>query len=225
VASREATLMEATPNSSDVHARRVKAETKFFSGCQDANELPVIYQYWSNKFLRPKLEQFGFPHPEAVFCHYLSEAYVASKSARRTFLSVGAGICDTEIRLAGELVKRGHRDFTIECLELNSELLERGQTLAAENGVGPNIVALQGDFNKWTPAQTYDGVLANSSLHHVLNLEGLLEGIRSSLAPTGYFVTCDTIGRNGHMRWDRRAAAGPAARRCGPAVRWSEGAP
>ena len=71
--------MEATPNSSDVYARRVKAETKFFSGCQDANELPVIYQYWSNKFLRPKLEQFGFPHPEAVFCHYLSEAYVASK--------------------------------------------------------------------------------------------------------------------------------------------------
>jgi hypothetical protein len=34
-----------------------------------------------------------------------------------------------------------------------------------------------------------------------VNLEGLLEGIRDALLPTGTFVTCDTIGRNGHMRW------------------------
>ena len=44
-------------------------------------------------------------------------------------------------------------------------------------------------------------MVANSSLHHVLNLEGLLENVRYSLAPTGFFVTSDTIGRNGHMRW------------------------
>jgi SAM-dependent methyltransferase len=188
-------------NSSSVYARRVQAETQFFSGCQDANELPEIYQYWSNKYLRPKLEQFGLLHPEALFCHYLREAYVASTSAQRTFLSVGSGACDTEIRLAAELVSQGHRDFTIECLELNSELLERGQALAAEKGVGSHIVALPGDFNTWSPRHDYDGVVANSSLHHVMKLEGLFEGIKSSLVPTGFFVTCDTIGRNGHLRW------------------------
>jgi SAM-dependent methyltransferase len=200
-ASRGKSLLTSRSNSSKVYARRVQAETKFFSECQDPNALPIIYQYWSNKFLRPKLEQFGFMHPEALFCQYLSDSYVASKRAHRIFLSVGSGFCDTEVRLAEDLIGRGNRDFTIECLELNAGLLEQGQTLAADKGVGAHIVALRGDFNKWTPTKTYDAVLANSSLHHVLNLEGLLEGIKSSLAPTGFFVTCDTIGRNGHMRW------------------------
>jgi SAM-dependent methyltransferase len=194
-------LVGGAVGASSAYARRVKAETRFFSGYRDAHELPAIYHYWSNKFLRPKLERFGHSHPEAVFAHYLSEAYVSSKHPRRTFLSVGSGPCDTEVRLAEGLIKRGHRDFTIECLELNAELLERGQALAAENGMGEHIVALRGDFNDWTPAKTYDGVIANSSLHHVQNLEGLLAGVRSSLAATGFFVTCDTIGRNGHMRW------------------------
>ena len=186
---------------SSAYARRVEAETRFFSGCRDAHELPAIYHYWSNKFLRPKLERFGHSHPEAVFAHYLSEAYVSSKHERRTFLSVGSGVGDTEVRLAEDLIKRGHRDFSIECLELNAELLERGMALAAEKGVAAHIVPLRGDFNLWTPTRTYDGILANSSLHHVQNLEGLFAGIRSSLAETGFFVTCDTIGRNGHMRW------------------------
>ncbi len=186
---------------STAYADRVRAETTFFGGCRDVHELPAIYHYWSDKFLRPKLERFGFSHPEAVFSHYLSEGYVASKHAQRVFLSVGSGLGDTEVRLAEELVRRGHRDFTIECLELNDELLERGQALAASAGVAAHIVALREDFNEWTPRRVYDGILANSSLHHVLNLEGLIAGIRSGLSPTGHFITCDTIGRNGHMRW------------------------
>jgi SAM-dependent methyltransferase len=185
----------------DAYARRAAMETQFFSGCPDAHELPPIYHYWSNKFLRPKLEQLGFSHPEAMFCHYLDLGYVGSPNAQRTFASVGSGACDTEVRLAEDLVRRGHHDFTIECLEFNPELLERGQSLAREKGVAPQIVPVLGDFNKWVPTKIYDGVVANSSLHHVVNLEGLLSEIKRSLAPTGYFVTSDTIGRNGHLRW------------------------
>ena len=46
----------------------------------------------------------------------------------------------------------------------------------------------------------YDAVIANQSLHHVTNLEGLFDAIRHSLHPTGVFVTSDMIGRNGHDR-------------------------
>jgi hypothetical protein len=201
VVYRGESLLVPNSDASTIYARRVEAETAFFSGCQDLYALPPIFNYWSNTFVRPKLERFGFAHPEALFCQYLSDGYVASKSADRTFLSVGSGACDTEIRLAEDLIGRGHRDFTIECLELNAGLLEQGQTAAAAKGVGSHIVALRGDFNKWSPEKVYDGVVASSSLHHVLNLEGLLDGIKSSLAPTAFFVTCDTIGRNGHMRW------------------------
>jgi SAM-dependent methyltransferase len=183
------------------YSHRLKAEENFFSGCQDANQLPEIYGYWSNTYLRPQLEQFGFSHPEAMYSHYFAEGYQASSRPRRTLVSIGAGNCETEVRLAEDLIRRGHLEFVIECVELNAGLLQQGSELAQRKGVAEHIVMVCSDFNSWSPTTTYDGVLANSSLHHVLNLEGLLGAIKASLEPTGYFVTSDMIGRNGHMRW------------------------
>jgi SAM-dependent methyltransferase len=191
----------ATVSSSASYSHRLKAEEGFFSGCQDANQLPDIYSYWSNKYLRPQLEPFGFSHPEAMYSHYFAEAYKASPRTRRTFVSIGAGNCETEVRLAEDLVRCHHLEFVIECVELNSELLQQGLDLSKRKGVADHVVAVRSDFNKWKPTTTYDGVLANNSLHHVLNLEGLLGAIKASLSPTGFFVTSDMIGRNGHMRW------------------------
>jgi len=183
------------------YTHRLEAEQRFFSGCQDTYKLPAIYNYWSNKHLRPSLERFGFSHPEALYCHYFSQAYTASSSPQRVFLSVGAGNCETELRLAEQLFALGHRNFSIECVELNKQLLDNASEAAKKQGLAAHIVPVCADFNRWTPTKSYDGVLANNSLHHVANLEGLLGGIRSSLAPTGFFVTCDMVGRNGHMRW------------------------
>jgi len=39
------------------------------------------------------------------------------------------------------------------------------------------------------------------SLHHVLDLEGVFANARENLASGGQFLICDTIGRNGHLRW------------------------
>ena len=180
---------------------RVDSENRFFGGDRSAHGLPAIYDYWSNKFLRPVLERFGFSTPEQAFLRHLHSAYAASPNATRRFVSVGAGDCSTEVRLAVELVQRKCTDFVIECIELSSEALACAQRSAHERGVSNHLSFRQCDFNQWVPQDQYDGVIANSSLHHVVNLEGLLEGIRDALLPTGTFVTCDTIGRNGHMRW------------------------
>jgi len=53
----------------------------------------------------------------------------------------------------------------------------------------------------------YDGIMANQSLHHVVNLEGLLAEVRRGLAPRAFFVVDDMVGRNGHMRWPEALAA------------------
>ena len=188
------------------YTRRLLAETRFFSRNQKAQELPAIYDYWSNTYVRPQLEPFGFAHPEAMFLQYFEAAYHASTAAQRRFLSVGTGNCETEIRLARNLVLHGCREFVIDCLELNARLLASATEQAQAQGVAAHIRTVQCDFNKWQPTSTYDAVLANNSLHHVLNLEGLLGGIKSSLAPTGSFVTSDMIGRNGHMRWPEALA-------------------
>lgn len=202
---RTARRVETAPSERG-YAQRVRSEQAFFSGDQEQHDLPEIYQYWANKFLRPKLERLGIPHPVGLFCQAFERSYRESTAASRRFVSIGAGGCATEIEIARFLVDRGLTEFVIECVELNPTQLAGGAALAEAGGVGDHIVAVQADANHWVPAPPYDGVLANSSLHHIVNLEGLFEGIEASLAPTGTFVTCDTIGRNGHMRWPEALA-------------------
>jgi 2-polyprenyl-3-methyl-5-hydroxy-6-metoxy-1,4-benzoquinol methylase len=177
------------------------AEKRFFDACESVHELPEIYHYWSDKYVRPKLEQFGISHPDAFFAKGLETAYMASPRRHRAFLSIGAGNCDTEVRLAQELLRKGHSEFRIECLELNEQMLSRGRTHAEAAQVHEHLDMVGADFNTWRPTKRYDAVIANQSLHHVLNLEGLFRGIAQCLDSTGQFLTSDMIGRNGHMRW------------------------
>jgi SAM-dependent methyltransferase len=185
---------------------RIEAETAIFNEQTDVHDLPAIFHYWSNKYLRPKLETFGFSNPDEFFAVNLQHAYADAVTRPARFISIGAGNCDTEVRVARLLIERGVHDFTLECLELNSTMLERGRALAREHGVAAQVLPQQGDFNSWQPAHHYAAVIANQSLHHVSNLEGLFDAIALALTPQGRFVTSDMIGRNGHQRWPEALA-------------------
>ena len=180
---------------------RVLAEQSHFSGSQTHNELPGIYSYWSNKYLRPKLESLGYITPENMFSQHFVRAYKSREEGPRSFVSLGSGSCDTEIRIAQFMQQQGCDDFVIECFELNPALVSQGAAAAAKAGLSGKVLPVVGDFNVWRPTKFCDGVLANNSLHHVVNLEGLFSGIQQSLLSTGTFVTSDMIGCNGHMRW------------------------
>jgi len=180
---------------------RVASEQRFFTEPGAASELPEIYQYWSNNFLRPRLARAGFDGPLDMFRRLLSEAYVNSARIERRFLSIGSGNCLTEIALAEHLLQRGQPDFVFECFELNPVLVAQGNTYARDRGVSRQIAIVETDVNSWSPSFEYDAVLANSSLHHIQNLEHVFAGIAQCLASSGTFLTSDTIGRNGHMRW------------------------
>lgn len=190
----------------DVEARseydqRLAAETAIFAEQTEVHDLPAIFHYWSNRYLRPKLEAFGFSNPDEFFARHLELAHAQAASHPVRFASLGCGNCDTEVRVAGLLVERGLRDFTIDCIDINRAMLDRGEALATEAGVGAHIRSVVGDFNDWQPQARYAAVLANQSLHHVLNLEGLFAAIERALDANGRFITSDMIGRNGHMRW------------------------
>lgn len=185
---------------------RLEAETAIFNDQVQVHDLPAIFHYWSNTYLRPKLETFGFSNPDQFFAHYLERAYAAAESRPARFISIGAGNSDTEIRIAKLLRARGITNYTLECLELNPAMIERGQVLAREEGFGEQVLPVRGDFNRWQPERQYDAVIANQSLHHVSNLEGLFSAIDEALAPQGRFITSDMIGRNGHQRWPEALA-------------------
>ncbi len=186
------------------YAERIAAETSIFADQVEVHDLPPIFHYWSNRWLRPAIEAHGFSNPDQFFAVHLERACedaAAAGTPRARIASLGCGNCDTEVRVATLLVERGLRDFTIDCVDINPAMLERGRALAADAGVSDHIRACLGDFNSWQPRGHYDAVVANQSLHHVVNLEGLFTAIEASLAAHGRFITSDMIGRNGHMRW------------------------
>jgi SAM-dependent methyltransferase len=188
------------------YAARLATETQIFRDQIDVNALPEIFHYWSNKFLRPMLEEFGVSNPDQFFARYLQESAAACGEAEPVFVSIGAGNCDTEVRVAHLLKKAGLQRFVIECIDVNPHMLERGRELAEREGMAGNIACVEGDFNSWKAGRRYAGIIANQSLHHVLNLEGLFDEIKRALDPRGCFVVSDMIGRNGHQRWPEALA-------------------
>lgn len=103
--------------------------------------------------------------------------------------------------IAKNLVNAGFDNFTLECLEINPVMLDRGKEIAKKNSILENMLFVEADFNTWVPEKHYHGVMANQSLHHVVQLEHLFDQIKNTLYEDGSFVISDMIGRNGHQRW------------------------
>lgn len=185
---------------------KIAAERATFDEQAEIHELPAIFHYWSNKHLRPMFEVYGFSNPDQFFVKYFLEAAARTGSTAPKFLSVGAGNCDSEVRIAVQLKQAGLTHFTIECLELSPPMLARGRADALAQGVSAHVLTTPADFNRWQAGHQYDAVMANQSLHHVQELEHLFDAIKASLLPAGLFVTSDIIGRNGHMRWPESLA-------------------
>lgn len=188
----------------DYRARAAR-EAELFGNQVFIHDLPAAFHYWSHTWIRPKLEPFGFSSPVGMFGKYLAERCAAATAGGR-FISIGAGNCDIEIGLAAELMERGFRGFSFECLELNETMLERGRAEAERRGLLAWMRFTAADFNTWTAAAPYDAVIANQSLHHVVELEHLFSAIHEALAPDGVLVVSDVIGRNGHQRWPEALA-------------------
>jgi SAM-dependent methyltransferase len=168
-------------------------EKRIYENCLDVHDLPPIFHYWSNRYLLPKLQAFGFNSISEMFAKQLASA----GSRAQHFLSLGAGNCEFEIQLALRL--KG--DFTIDCLDLNPAMLERGRRAAESAGLSSHFNFVPTDLNRWIAGDEYDAVIANQSLHHIVNLEGVFQQVKRSLRPGGRFLISDMIGRNGHQRW------------------------
>ena len=180
-------------------------ERIFFTRCQAVHDLPPIFHYWSNRYLRPKLEALGVSDPDDFFRRHVAQCYDAGDGERR-FASLGAGSSELEIVLARALIASGRDRFAIEALDVNPSMIRRAAERATAAGVGSHVRAVLCDVNAWSPSGAYDAAIANHSLHHLVALERVFDGVAAALAPHGRFVVSDMIGRNGHMRWPEALA-------------------
>lgn len=191
-------------DSSEEYEARIASELQIFAEQEVVHDLPDIFHYWSHRYLLPMQQAMGFEGPHDFFAKFLVESVRRARSggALPRLLSIGAGNSESEVRIALRMRELGLRDFRLECLELNPAMRERGRQLAAEAGVSNCVIPVDGDFNRWRgESGSYAAIMANQSLHHVLELEHLFESIRDALAPGALFLTADVIGRNGHQRW------------------------
>lgn len=196
-----------SPRRDASYAGRLAEEHGIYRDLADIHQLPAIFHYWSNRHIRPMLEEYGFSNPDQFFAKYLAESARIRGVSSPVFLSIGAGNCDTEVRVARLLREAGLTDFAIECLDVNPNALRRGRDMAEREDVAAHIVTTECDFNGWKGTRSYDAVMANQSLHHAVNLEGLFDEVGHSLAQGGYFIVDDIIGRNGHQRWPEALVA------------------
>lgn len=180
---------------------KVEEEIRIYQDVADVHELPPIYHYWSNKHLRPKFESLGFSNPDEFYVQYIAQLARSNPQSTCEILSVGAGNCDAEVRLSELLANDSIRNFAFHCLDINPQMLARGEQLARERNLICHFVFLQSDINGWETRKSYNVIIANQSLHHFVELELLFEKIHACLQDGGFFLTNDMIGRNGHMRW------------------------
>ena len=180
---------------------RIQAELANYSGIENVHDLPPIMNYWSNKYLVPIIQGFGFSNSNEMFRIYIARVCREFPEEVCAVLSIGCGDSATEINNAQWLLEQGIANFRFECLDLNAEVLERGRRSVMEKGFADRFEFATFDINTWKPAGQYHIVLAIQCLHHFVELELLFDKVHGALHPEGFFLTDDMIGRNGHQRW------------------------
>jgi 2-polyprenyl-3-methyl-5-hydroxy-6-metoxy-1,4-benzoquinol methylase len=178
---------------------RAMVEKVIYNRTPVIHDLPEIFHYWSNRYLRPKFEALGFSSPEDFMVKELARL-AGQKNEPLRCISLGAGRCELELSLVSQLLTLGHTlKFT--CTDINKALLEVGKENALAAGVSEQMDFAVTDVNRLDELGTYDAIIAMQCLHHFVELERVLDAVYSALSDDGLFLTGDVIGRNGHQIW------------------------
>ncbi|MBI3896631.1 MAG: methyltransferase domain-containing protein [Acidobacteria bacterium] len=197
------------PQISDVaYTERFQKEIECYKSVENVHDLPEIFHFWSNRYVRPKVEAvFGVVPIEEFYAKYIFQYGADHPGKRVEVASIGAGNSDMEVRIAKLLRDRGFNDFRFRCLDINPDMLDRGRNLASQEQLGDYFDFLQVDIGDWQPERTGGVVvMAHHSLHHLVKLEEIFANVKKAIGDDGYFLVWDMIGRNGHMRWPEALA-------------------
>lgn len=193
-------VLRALPASAAYRVRR-GIETAVYRSVTEVGELPPIFHYWSNTYLRPRLEQAGYASPDDFFFHHIRARALATDRTLHC-ASIASGRCEMEIAVLLRLRAEGVDNVRIVAHDINPAMLEDARRAADAHGVGDAFTFDVVDLNAFVAAPgSADVVIANQCLHHFTALESILDRILRILTPDGVLLTSDVIGRNGHRLW------------------------
>src|SRR5438552_14110641 len=148
----------------------MEQQTEQFREVSNPHDLPEIFHYWSNKYVRPRLNSVC--GADNIFEFFANAFFAAAKSCASNsprFLSIGTGDCSVEVGVAKRLKEMGLSNFLLECLESSSEAANRTAAQARADGAGDIVFPIVADLNNWQPTpQRYCAVMSHHALHHLL---------------------------------------------------------
>ena len=124
--------------------------------------------------------------------HVISRLQVRPKIR---LLSLGSGPGGVELGFV-----RQAPESEIVCMDLNPDLLRLGEERA--NAENLSVRFEQADLNTVSlPSDEFDIVFCHASLHHLIELETIIEQIKRTLRPGGELIVVDIITRHGYRMW------------------------
>lgn len=183
----------------DSYEKRIEEELRIFNKTKNVHDLPEIFHYWSNKYLKPKINALGIEDIVSLFSDKVRELSKTSDVVH--VASLGAGDCEFEFSIVKRLIEQNVLNINFCCYEINNELLQKAKIKSQSNGFANYMDFQCCDINNIKFDKQYEIFMANHSLHHFTNLEYIFETIKLNMQQNGYFIVNDMIGRNGHMRW------------------------
>ncbi|MGC8835056.1 MAG: class I SAM-dependent methyltransferase, partial [Armatimonadota bacterium] len=146
--------------------------------------------YWTDlEPVRRRLRLKASGDPNVDWYEYIVRRFLGSSTPLERIASLGCGEGILERRL-NEMGVFKHCD----AFDISSAALERACAEARARGM-TNISYRTADLNTLTlPSCFYQAVFAESSLHHVYNLEGLFAQIQGALVPGGWLFANEYVG-------------------------------
>ncbi len=181
---------------------KIQNEIATYEHVTDVHQLPEIHGLYGREFLTSNIQKLT--GCKGYQSWWIDEIKKLAKKLKRpvNILSLACGNGDTEINLIKRL--NLNKKVKITGVDINPAMVERGTQLAKENNLD-NVKFEVHDLNFLNLNETFDVVLANHSLHHIVNLENMFEEIDNKTSKNFVFLINDMIGRNGHVMWDNTA--------------------
>src|SRR6187399_838990 len=118
-----------------------------FREVANPHDLPEIFHYWSNRYVRPRLNSVCEADniPEFFANAFFAAAKACSMDSPR-FISIGTGDCSVELAVARRLTEMGLSNFLVECLVSSPESANRVESQIRDGGVGTAVVPIVADM-------------------------------------------------------------------------------
>jgi SAM-dependent methyltransferase len=154
-----------------------------------ANDNPTWHYYWNRVHAVIATTEF------ANIAAYLSRTVPTERSIE--ILSLGSGYCGHELKLARSL----SRPYTLRCTDINENLFVKAKEAVRTESLSVEFEVADLNFIQLQPKR-YDLIFAHASIHHVINLEHLLDQVAQALTSHGIFQLVEVVGKDRTLIWD-----------------------